>query len=300
VNTPNKEEGRWEMEKYDYPSLYRSADDASINAQWWHLSTIKLYLFFLVAATFASTYVGSSHEWIVISAILFFATLGLAILQFNSDKDEIWYYGRAVAESIKTRTWRYIMRAEPYGDSVPDQKVKSKFCNDIRKILRQNTSLVEYLGQHTTDRLVTEKMSRIRSLDLENRLRLYHRDRIEDQLEWYNEKWTDNKNKSIFWFWVMIIFHSMAVILLIYKVANPSNTLPVESALMAGSGILTWMQVKRFKEHKSAYALTAYEIGIIKERSTNIETEEELSDFVKDTENAFSREHTQWIARRDT
>jgi len=45
--------------------------------------------------------------------------------------------------------------------------------------------------------------------------------------------------------------------------------------------------------------LTAYEIGFIREQISNVSTDKELSDFVKDAENAFSREHTQWAARRD-
>ena len=49
----------------------------------------------------------------------------------------------------------------------------------------------------------------------------------------------------------------------------------------------------------ASYNLTAHEIGIIRANSDSVETEKDLSNFVNEAELAFSREHTQWVARRD-
>ena len=68
---------------------------------------------------------------------------------------------------------------------------------------------------------------------------------------------------------------------------------------MAG-GVLTWIQVKRFQEIATAYALTAHEIGIVRGHLAESDTNEEFSKFVKDAENAFSREHTQWVVRQNS
>ncbi len=68
---------------------------------------------------------------------------------------------------------------------------------------------------------------------------------------------------------------------------------------MAG-GVLTWIQVKRFQEIATAYALTAHEIGIVRGHLADSDTDEEFSEFVKDAENAFSREHTQWVVRQSS
>ncbi|MEO1352240.1 MAG: DUF4231 domain-containing protein [Cyanobacteria bacterium J06635_15] len=48
------------------------------------------------------------------SALLFLVTLAILIGLRVKRPDDIWYNGRAVAESVKTRTWRWVMRAEPY------------------------------------------------------------------------------------------------------------------------------------------------------------------------------------------
>jgi hypothetical protein len=60
-----------------------------------------------------------------------------------------------------------------------------------------------------------------------------------------------------------------------------------------------WLQVKRHGELAGSYLLTAHEIGHIQGRSGSVSDEKTLSDFVNEAEFAFSREHTQWSARRD-
>jgi len=67
---------------------------------------------------------------------------------------------------------------------------------------------------------------------------------------------------------------------------------------MAAS-VLSWMQAKRFSELAASYALAAHEISLIREKSMLPNTPDEFSQFVGDAENAFSREHTQWVARKD-
>ena len=54
------------------------------------------------------------------------------------------------------------------------------------------------------------------------------------------------------------------------------------------------------QELAASYALAAHEIGLIRQQSLLPSTDDEFSLFVGDAENAFSREHTQWIARKDT
>ena len=60
------------------------------------------------------------------------------------------------------------------------------------------------------------------------------------------------------------------------------------------------MQAKRFSDLAASYALAAHEIGFINEQAGRVGNDEEkFSSFVADAETAFSREHTQWVARRD-
>ncbi|WP_208609325.1 hypothetical protein [Flavobacterium xinjiangense] len=45
--------------------------------------------------------------------------------------------------------------------------------------------------------------------------------------------------------------------------------------------------------------MTAHEIILIKSESTIINSEKEFSEYIMNCENAFSREHTQWFARKN-
>ena len=60
------------------------------------------------------------------------------------------------------------------------------------------------------------------------------------------------------------------------------------------------MQAKRFSELAASYALAAHEISLIADQALTPATAYDFSVFVGDAENAFSREHTQWVARKDS
>jgi hypothetical protein len=88
--------------------------------------------------------------------------------------------------------------------------------------------------------------------------------------------------------------------LLLFKIASPDlQYLPIEVLAVVATSLIAWKQLKRFDELASAYSLTAHELGIIKSRFSAVENRDALAAFVSDAENAFSREHTQWAARRD-
>lgn len=60
------------------------------------------------------------------------------------------------------------------------------------------------------------------------------------------------------------------------------------------------VQAKKYRQLATAYSLAAHEITLIKHDSENAIDDKSLSEFVIDSENAFSREHTQWVAKKST
>ena len=65
------------------------------------------------------------------------------------------------------------------------------------------------------------------------------------------------------------------------------------------AAFVAWLQLKRHQELANSYALAAQELSFIAEQIQRVETAGEFSKFVSDAENAISREHTLWAARRD-
>lgn len=58
--------------------------------------------------------------------------------------------------------------------------------------------------------------------------------------------------------------------------------------------------MKRYDELAQAYALATYELEELDSLATGVNTEAEFAQLVEQTEEACSREHTMWAARRDT
>lgn len=285
----------------DLPGLYQSANDASIAEQRKHFHSIFWYLFLLILASlFAFIADGSPNPFFrIMSALFFLITLFIMIWQRVSKPDDTWYNGRAVAESVKTRAWRWMMRAEPYIDCDNIETMRKHFVNDLRTILRQNESLISRLGIGASlEEPISEAMIQVRKLNVEERLKVYKQMRITNQALWYTNKANYNKKKASLWFVIAVVLHALAIILLLYNIKEPQLKLPIEVIAVAASSALTWLQSKKHNELFSSYSLTAHEVILIKSEVTNFKNESEFSEYIMNCENAFSREHTQWFARK--
>ncbi|MGC8775543.1 MAG: DUF4231 domain-containing protein [Chlorobaculum sp.] len=287
------------IDSSELPGLYQSANRASLEAQRHYFNGLRWYLVLLVTAAFVSYIRPSDIVGAMLSASLFLLTLGILIFIRVRRPDDIWYNGRAVAESVKTISWRWMMRAEPYEDCENYEVVSTSFIRDLKTILNQNKSLSHVLqsGSALNDP-ISKKMKEIRALPIPDRLDFYVENRIKDQANWYWHKSKFNKRRAEQWFWVSVTLHSMAILMLLYKIKEPSFSLPVEVVATAAGAALTWLQAKKHNELNSAYALTAHEIVLIEGESTSVQTERQLCEYVINSEFAFSREHTQWVARK--
>lgn len=290
------------MEDKEYPALYRATNKASMNAQNQYLNFVRMYSFLLILATGLGVYGINEKISAIFAALLVIGSIFLSIMmQLRRDVDT-WYRARSVAESVKTSSWRFMMRCEPYVD-VPDvREVKSCFRARLRKILSEHKDLAEHLGGTVSEQeQITERMCEVRSLDWEQRADFYCIHRIDEQRSWYASKSSWNRKKGTLWFAILIGCQAFAVLFLILRVAYPEwRYWPADIFIVAAGSALTWIQVKRFKELSAAYGLTAHEIGVLRGEMEQVDSDEELAQFVSDSENAFSREHTQWLARKDS
>lgn len=98
-----------------------------------------------------------------------------------------------------------------------------------------------------------------------------------------------------------ICAYLLAILTVLLHIVYPDFKIwPTEPLIVLASSIIGYTQVKKFNELSSSYTLTAHEIGIIQSRIEEISENKEFSDFVNEAEQAFSREHTQWVARQLT
>jgi hypothetical protein len=282
------------------PSLFRAADHASLTAQSNYYFALKSYLYLLVIAALLSFYFPTDLVGALAAVSLFLITLCILIWLKVQKPEDTWYNGRAVAESVKTRTWRWVMKAEPYDDNVSDEQSRKEFLLDLKSILDQNRSLSGYLQSHgTSGEAISIEMSNIRKLPFEERLDIYKKERVKNQADWYAKKSLFNKRRAKQWFIVSVILHAVAVALLLWRITDPTLSLPIEVIATGASAVLTWLQSKKHNELNSSYSLAAHEIVIIKSEAESVDSDVMLSNFVVNSESAFSREHTQWSARKN-
>lgn len=289
------------MQEKDYPALFRSADAAAARTQKTFLRVTKIQTAVLISgAAFGTAGVNSAFS-AVLAAVFFLAGIGLALLTAFRRYEDSWYRCRAVAESVKTSAWRFMMRAEPY-DLASDGAAQAQFRAMLRRILSEHKDLgAELGGDIAAQEQITPQMIASRKLSLEERRLHYVAHRIDEQRNWYAIKSKWNVWRATVWVSVFIGLQVIATVLVILRITAPDfQYWPVEVFAVAAASSMTWMQVKRYRELSSAYAISAHEIGVLRTELETVGTDEAFSKFVGDAENAFSREHTQWVARKDT
>jgi hypothetical protein len=291
---------RINLKNTDFPALYQAADNASnqVQKQLMMLSATNSIVLILGAIT--ALLRSNSQCLAIISASLFLASLAITIHIKVANLQGHWYQSRALAESIKTSVWRLIMGADPYADILKSKNIE-KFQYLLKELLFENKHITKVLSDPINDNeQITNAMLETIDASFEEKRELYLKDRIDNQRQWYSSKSGHNRKSSKNWFVALVLIYAVTIVMLLIQIAKPDITLlPIDVSAVVASSIIGWMQIKRYDELASAYGLTANEIGIIKSRYSSVTTEAELSAFVSDAENAFSREHTQWAARRD-
>lgn len=286
------------MKNQDLPALYRSADQLSRDAQAHFFRALFVHLFVLVIAALLSL-VDVSHWSIALLQLLaLLSALFCSIYLFSVRPDKLWYAGRAVAESVKTIAWRYACCAEPFQMGVTS--ARDDFHRTIEVIGQQNRDVLQALTDYLGETQVTDAMEAMRILPINERRDFYLEGRIVEQLDWYSGKANLNRKLSKIFFWALIFVNAMGVVFAAVRVALPEQSFwPTDLFIAIAASLLSWMQAKRFAELASSYALAANEIGLIKDKALFPATDAAFSIFVGDAENAFSREHTLWVARKD-
>jgi len=285
---------------FGYPALYGSASQLSAESQTSYLRLIRGEYGLLILAATLSLDLSKKPIYFIAYALVFLASLAVLITRTWRKPEQDWYKGRALAESIKTSCWRYCMRAEPFGDADNVVVRRAEFRNHLRAILNANRHIGDRIPpDEAANDQITATMEDTRALPLEDRKIFYDLHRIREQRSWYTRKASANKKASGAWMLGGILAYGIAITLVLFRIAHPQQEIwPIEPMIVVASSIVGWTQVKKFNELASSYTLTAHEIGIIQGRVREVGSEAEFSDFVNEAEQAFSREHTQWVARQ--
>jgi hypothetical protein len=294
------------VESADYPVLSRSASRASQRGQRLYRCFISVNLALLVigATLVGLEQVRTDQPEEVLVALVALAMLGAMatnlINRWRRD-DDAWFQGRAVAESVKTASWRYMMRTEPF---TADSDFDREFSRRLSDILSDCHSLrLDAGGMGSDARQITGRMREVRRLGVRRRLEVYLRDRLDRQIIWYRDKAERNRQLANRWFWASFGAESTAIVIAFLAIpadGSTSDLIELVGIIAAvGAAFAAWAQLGRHSELNKSYSVAAHELQAIKDTARSVNTEAELQSLVRAGEDAISREHTMWVAKHE-
>jgi len=284
--------------------LYESAERVSTEGQKKYLVLSRVNLIAMAGGAFLSLEPAQWKEFITVfrigaATLLAFSTTVTIVLLARGYRDR-WYVGRAIAESVKTLSWRFMTGAEPFAVARTQQEVDAAFLTKLREISKEGELLgIPFIPSSTrTGPEITSAMRALRSRSFNVRKHTYIHERIQNQQKWYTERAIDNDSKALLWGRVAVILQFSAFVVCIVLIATPGvHVNPVGVLTTCAAAFIAWSELKRFDDLTSAYATAARELGFVLSQSENVD-ERSFPSFVADAEQAISREHTLWVARR--
>jgi hypothetical protein len=187
----------------------------------------------------------------------------------------------------------------------------TKFSGELKTILNERRSLAAKFSDPAGALQITEDMKVNRSKPTQDRLNLYLEERVNDQRKWYSSKASTARSSNDTWFWITTAGQFAALAGAVWVVHAPDSPIRFTGFFSAvASAAMAWLQMKRYQDVSQSYAMAAHELGLIELQAQNVRdqikaavlpmhAEAHLASFVADAENAISREHTMWVARRD-
>lgn len=286
------------MDNNNYPAIYQLADSLSSKFQNEYFTTISISLICLILAAILSIFYVADVGYIYIQSIVLIISFGASVSLGFRMPEKKWYGERALSESVKTLTWRFISKAKPFDTS--DRESIELFVDKLQKLLRSNKEISTKSTHLSNGDEITDFMMKIRNQSLDYRMKFYLSSRINDQMQWYKLKSKTNNQKANRLLGVIIFSGGLAIILSFLRINFIEEKIwPTDILIAITTSAIAWSQGKRHRELSASYAQTHFETKLIKQYSLTVSTEEDFSQFVSDSENGFSREHTQWLAKVD-
>ncbi|WP_162002488.1 DUF4231 domain-containing protein [Streptomyces sp. CB01881] len=288
------------------PELFWTADRASVEGQRQTLRWYRGLIAMLVVAAAVGSLPGPEHRGDGDITPLFSVVAFLVAGYFwsrlrRSNPQGRWYEARAAAESVKTLAWKYSMRARPFDGAADSAETDRGYLLQLEDVLRAFED-PEIVPPGTIPE-ITPEMRRVRSASLVARRTLYLRTRVEGQRTWYRSRAESCESQAVSWglgIAALIIIGAAAAI------AQATGALSVHvfgASSAAAAAVIAWTQLKQLRPLAAAYQLAARELENVGNQLSDLDlkapdAEQRWARLAAEAEDAVSREHTTWRARR--
>ena len=286
------------MSPVDYPSIQRSANEASGSAQHVFLWLNKLQLILLVLTAIVSGWGPTAPDIQrivgIAVAITMMVALAIEIALRIGKFDDRWFRCRALAENIKSAVWYFVMSPADH-----TSLAEVEFLGQIEQLQERLPDLAKELSLHDdTGSLVTDWMRQTQLLPFAQKLVLYRKQRIDDQQQWYHRNAKGNVKRERIGSWAIFALEFIAIGYAFLQAWRLWEFNAVGGIAAVSASCIAWIQMKRYSDLGTSYAIAAGDIRRIAEKRQHVRTDPELQEFVREIETAVSREHSMWLAKR--
>ncbi|MEU9041902.1 MULTISPECIES: DUF4231 domain-containing protein [unclassified Kitasatospora] len=307
----------WVRERDLLPEFFWAADAASLRGQRRSvlLSAWELVLLVVAAATGSAD--GEPWAWPAAGAYL--GAVALAVVISRQNPQGLWYEGRAAAESVKTLVWKYAVRADAYQPpprTLPDAEGLYRFqLGRVLGAFRDSPVAVpgsgagsgtgsEAGGEAGSAAEITAAMRDLREQPLAVRREVYLGERIQVQHDWYRAK-ARYCARAGHWAGVLgVLLPALGLVLALLRALGAFTYDALGTVSAVAASVTAWAQLRQYRPLAAAYGLAAEELAQIQRQLAELdldapEAEEIWARLARDAEDAISREHTTWQARRE-
>ena len=292
-----------QLRNEDFPALYLAADTSSTAAQRRYLRLTLVILGALVTSAMLSTLRQVFPDFKQQIALITAATAALSFILTTFRRalkpERRWFASRAVAEAVKSMTWKYVSGAAPYPASLPPEEASAQLLADLRSTVEDGRVALGLGGEFAGHPQITPVMQTLRAASLDDRRRVYIADRVQDQRKWYGRASQKNQRKADVLYVLIQIAQAVGLASTALVLAPEATGVEVTGVFAAlASALIAWSQLRQHEELAQSYAMAALELGLAEEKAMAVKTEDAFSTFVNSVESVLTREHGAWAARR--
>jgi hypothetical protein len=284
---------------FEYPAFYQAASSVSKTGQDRYMRAVRIRLVALVLAA-----VGGALSWTLgsvdvlawLALVAFTVSLGVEIYMLAAQPDQLWYEGRAAAESVKTLSWRYAVCGDPFNSDLSERAAAERFRSQVNMITEDLHQIsIPPIGG--VESLISSTLTQMRLASFDERRYAYCVSRIEDQVDWYATNARKYNRRLHQFLLATIVFESLGMIGAALRLTGLIEFDLLGVLAVVTAGLASWAQTRQYGSISRAYAIASHELISIKSE-LEYQRESEWSRFVDAAEEAISREHTLWRASK--
>jgi hypothetical protein len=283
------------------PAVFVGADRLSLDAQGETKRLVSIELRLAIVATLsglASWRVGAADLDLLalVGTIAFAVVFGLTLYRAQRHPEETWYLGRAQAESVKTLSWRFAVGGDPFPVTLSSADAEAALLDRFQAV-------VDFVGERGLravpegSRQLPASLRNARTGGFLERKDLYLVGRLRDQSGWYERSSAAAGKRATQWTWAAGVAAACGFVAGLVRFFGPWDLDMLGLAAAAFGSTSAWIQLNQFRTLETSYAVAQQELLIIIERLESV-SEDKWALFVSDAEDAISREHSMWLARR--